>query len=193
MASDMVGPRNQIPSLAEESTFLDAPSKELCFRCHYQMASKARASTHYHPPFHTSRCTSCHETHESKTPFLLTAKYVSEWIRPIAFQSENYELCFTCHDENIVRYRNSTTITKFRNGGLNLHFLHIAREQSWSCRVCHDTHFSNREHLMTCLYVGASPSTERCGDVNFTPTGGSCYPARHRELDYDRNMPREYR
>jgi hypothetical protein len=57
---------------------------------------------------------------------------------------KKYDLCFTCHDKQLVLTAKTTGLTNFRDGETNLHFVHVNREDKGrSCRSCHDVHGSD--------------------------------------------------
>ena len=61
-----------------------------------------------------------------------------------AFDNERYALCFECHLPDMVRSRAGTGVTGFRDGDLNLHYLHVTNPKNGrSCRACHATHGSD--------------------------------------------------
>jgi hypothetical protein len=60
------------------------------------------------------------------------------------YTRDDYRLCFTCHDAAAVETRETTTLTNFRNGAKNLHYVHVDRKSKGrTCRACHETHASN--------------------------------------------------
>ena len=58
------------------------------------------------------------------------------------FDLQNYELCFFCHEQKVVLEPKSMD-TSFRNGNVNMHYLHVNREKGRTCRACHAEHASN--------------------------------------------------
>ena len=61
----------------------------------------------------------------------------------LAFAIERYDLCFSCHVSDLVKDKSGRGLTQFRNGDLNLHWLHVNREKGRNCRSCHQTHASS--------------------------------------------------
>ncbi len=60
------------------------------------------------------------------------------------FSEENYDLGFGRHEKTLVLTSKTEDLTDFRNGDLNLHFLHVNKERRGrTCRACHQTHASN--------------------------------------------------
>jgi len=101
------------------------------------------------------------------------------------FKLDDYALCFTCHDKQLVLQPKTTGLTRSRNGDDNLHFVHVNRpDKGRSCRACHATHASTHEaHVRDSVPYGKWELP-----INFTPTatGGSCAPGCHKEAPYDR-------
>ena len=44
------------------------------------------------------------------------------------YKTENYALCFDCHNKDIALNQFTTKLTDFRNGDLNLHYLHVNKD-----------------------------------------------------------------
>jgi len=101
------------------------------------------------------------------------------------FALENYGLCFSCHEKTIALNPETTTLTNFRNGSRNLHYLHINKpDKGRTCRACHETHASNSpKHIRNSVPFGAWDLP-----LNFqkTENGGSCLPGCHKLKKYDR-------
>jgi len=139
-----------------------------------------------HGPIREGNCGGCHTLHGGQETRLLAKPYPETFYE--AFAVEKYALCFTCHDKALVLDAKSTTLTKFRNGQDNLHFLHVNKaEKGRSCRACHATHASTHEaHVRDTVPFGKWELP-----INFQPTktGGSCAPGCHKEAHYDREAP----
>jgi predicted CXXCH cytochrome family protein len=136
-----------------------------------------------HGPIRDGNCGGCHNTHGSELPRLLTRTYPDAFYQ--SFALEKYELCFSCHDKQLVLAEKTTGLTGFRNGETNLHFVHINKtEKGRNCRACHETHASTNE-----LHVRDSvPYGKWQMPIAFekTDTGGSCTPGCHKRYAYDR-------
>ena len=103
-----------------------------------------------------------------------------------SFESEKYDLCFACHDKQII-LEEKTAATGFRNGEQNLHYLHVNREKGRSCRACHHEHAANQpNHIREEVPFGRWRM-----QVEFekTETGGSCSTGCHVPYKYDRASP----
>ena len=89
-------------------------------------------------------CTDCHASsidgspaglgpHGSEYPHIL--KYQYETTDGTIESAQNYELCYTCHDRNVILYTDNTF-------GERIHLRHIVEENT-PCNVCHDPHGIN--------------------------------------------------
>jgi hypothetical protein len=104
------------------------------------------------------------------------------------FDIGNYALCFSCHDQQLVLKAN-TTLTNFRDGDKNLHFVHVNRdEKGRTCKTCHEVHGSDLPKHMaaTVPFEGSNWPMP----INYTekPDGGTCAPACHAEKTYSRTQ-----
>ncbi len=141
-----------------------------------------------HGPIRDGNCSGCHSTHGSDVQFLLAKTYPAAFYQQYA--DEKYELCFSCHDRQLVQTAEARGLTNFRNGEQNLHYLHVNREKGRNCRSCHSTHASPNE-----LHVRESvPFGKWQMPIGYqkTQTGGSCAPGCHEPYEYDRDTPRVY-
>ena len=94
-------------------------------------------------------CTDCHGSdssvkaggigadgpHGSIYPHILIARYEQDSY-PINYNVSNYDLCFRCHDPNVLF---TAAGTNFSRGMKGSHWTHVIK---WSqpCSVCHDPH-----------------------------------------------------
>lgn len=171
------------------------PPSAVCFQCHNKelttpygkiMNMKAWVERFpekdRHGPVKMGACTDCHSVHGSNNWRVLKAAYPQEVYA--AYTPDVYALCFQCHDEKVFSDSKNTK-TGFRNGTLNLHAKHVNRPfKGRTCRLCHDVHASpNPHHIKVMVNFGrwAFPLYYKV-----TSTGGSCAPACHRPVRYDR-------
>jgi predicted CXXCH cytochrome family protein len=165
---------------------LRKPETELCFACHKELQTQIAAAKFKHRPASDNWCIACHLPHGSKYGKLLFADYPSTTVS--AYDPAKYALCFTCHREVIVRERYADSQTNFRNGRLNLHYLHVNRGNGGhTCRACHIEHASSQPaHIRE-----KAPSANWEIPIKFTRsnTGGSCLTGCHKEYTYDRLNP----
>ena len=173
----------------------DEPLK-LCMKCHdqKQLAPDGRTvasvseildpKLYRHGPARDGNCGGCHNVHGSDVTRLLSKPYPEAFYQP--FSVEKYDLCFSCHDKQLVLLPKTEGLTGFRNGERNLHFVHVNKaDKGRSCRACHEPHASKLPvHLRESVPYGQWELP-----INFakTTTGGSCAPGCHKPLAYDRN------
>ena len=177
---------------------LKKPVLDLCMSCHDKpilhedgtelkgMGDTLRNSAHLHGPVNEGNCAACHDPHGSVTFSLLRDAYPKTFYAP--WKKESYALCFRCHDAAAFMTVETDTLTGFRNGDRNLHFLHVNNDtKGRTCRACHDTHGSDRPlHITEGVPFGSWEIP-----INFekTASGGSCSPGCHVEKAYDRITP----
>ncbi|MBL4809678.1 MAG: cytochrome c3 family protein [Phycisphaerales bacterium] len=169
---------------------------DLCLSCHdkpmitsdgrtlIDMKTFLEENTNHHGPIRDGSCTMCHHPHASQEQNLLIQAYPKEFYAP--FGIKQYQLCFTCHQSDLVMEESGTGLTRFRQGDQNLHWLHVNQEKGRTCRACHEVHASNRPaHIRESVPFG---SIGWLLDINFEErtNGGFCAPACHKERTYDR-------
>ena len=171
-------------------------SFDLCLKCHDTdtMVStngrklqniKAWLDTNkvWHGPVETKDCSDCHDPHGADHFRLLTDDYPQEFYAP--YDASAYALCFACHREKAFSTARTTTLTKFRNGEVNLHYLHLQQGgRGRTCRACHEVHASKQpHHLREGVPYGSSGWVLKLNYVK-TPDGGSCAKTCHAEKGY---------
>jgi predicted CXXCH cytochrome family protein len=168
---------------------------DLCLSCHdtelkapdgkllADMKSLLAENDDHHGPIKQKDCSGCHNPHGSDVFRILRNPYPAKFYMPYA--DENYNLCFGCHEKTIVQNPETTKLTNFRNGEINLHFKHVNRpEKGRTCRACHETHASNHpNHIRESVPFG---TWELPINYRKTETGGSCTPGCHKLKKYDR-------
>jgi predicted CXXCH cytochrome family protein len=139
-----------------------------------------------HGPVAAEDCSACHETHGGSTFRMLAEAYPAKFYAP--FDTENYSLCFTCHNEAVVTEASTTTLTGFRDGSKNLHFVHVNKQdRGRTCRACHEVHAAPQDHLIRDgVPYGRGDWVLK---INYTrdDNGGTCEKTCHGALTYDRN------
>ena len=174
--------------------------KTLCFECHDKrikledgstlanIKAVLETGTSLHGPVAQDNCAACHEIHGGSHFRLLIKEYPPQFYAP--FQEESYALCFSCHDKELVLEPQTETLTDFRNGSMNLHFLHVNKvKKGRTCRACHETHASKRaKHIRESVPFGTGGWML---PVNFQKkdSGGSCAPGCHLPYEYNRVDP----
>ncbi|MFO0974141.1 MAG: cytochrome c3 family protein [Phycisphaerae bacterium] len=172
----------------------------LCLECHNKpiktpqgtvadMSAVLAPGKSLHGPVAQKNCAACHQIHGGDHFRLLTQEYPPEFYAP--FKEQNYALCFSCHERALVLEAKTTTLTGFRNGDTNLHYLHVNKDtKGRTCRACHETHASDQaKHIRDSVPFGKWEMPIR---FEKTETGGSCAPGCHVPYAYDRKSPRSY-
>ena len=160
----------------------------LCFSCHVDLGDYVKECKFYHGPVQEGDCDACHKPHGSLFTKLLNKYFPPEFYTP--YDEHKYDLCFECHNKDIARDQRTTTLTNFRNGDYNLHYLHVHRQKGRSCKACHDPHASVQpKHIRLEVPFGAWSYP-----IHFktTKTGGSCVVGCHKPQKYDRVNPVKY-
>jgi len=162
---------------------------QLCDSCHEEIPKKIESAASRHGVINKGMCSPCHAFHGSDLTKHWTRLFPDKFYNP--YDPELYGLCFQCHEKAQAFLEKSTTLTNFRNGNLNLHYLHVTRRKGRTCIACHDVHATNQERLIR--------SSTPFGPSNFqirivfvkTPTGGTCMMSCHVSKGYDREKPLE--
>lgn len=186
------------PHASEVDDLLNGLAYDLCVECHTQKGitdEKGRELTNFgellaanpvvHGPIAARDCSACHTPHGGNLFRLLVTEYPERFYAP--FDPANYGLCFSCHNEEAVTAENTTTLTGFRDGAQNLHFVHVNKaDRGRTCRACHEVHAAPQEHLIRDgVPYGKSGWVLK---INYTreANGGSCEKTCHGALSYDR-------
>ena len=141
-----------------------------------------------HGPIAERNCVACHQIHGGANFRLLFKAYPPEFYAP--FQEERYALCFACHERQLVHDEKTTSLTDFRNGDVNMHYLHVNKKtKGRTCRACHETHASDKAKHIRDLVPFGSGGWKLPTNFEKTDTGGRCSPGCHRPYGYDRVNP----
>ncbi len=185
------------PHFSKFKNLLIKREEPLCLSCHrsganipgfrpFDIASQLKGQEYLHGPIRQGKCAGCHDPHGSDNKKLLTAPMVTSFYAP--YNSEEYGLCFKCHDRKLLTARETTTSTRFRNGNRNLHYVHVAKEfKGRTCKTCHQTHASNGPMLISSTRGAKFGSWHISIAYTITKSGGSCTPSCHRKMTYDRD------
>lgn len=144
-----------------------------------------------HPPMKERDCSMCHAAHASKHVSLLIENYPSGFYAP--FDPKTYALCLQCHEKKPFTEEQTKDVTNFRNGSLNLHYLHVNKQvKGRTCRACHASHASDQP-----LQIRDVVPFGRSGwllPIRFgrTKNGGTCASGCHVPRTYDRESPVDY-
>lgn len=177
--------------------------KELCFECHdkeIEMPDGSKLENikkiietgkSLHGAIAQRSCVACHKIHGGSYRRLLTNEYPTDLYYP--FSENAYALCFSCHDKDLVLLERTTAVTGFRNGDLNLHYVHVNRDKKGrTCNICHDAHAANRErHIRDTVPFGPKGWPLPIGYEKL-PNGGKCLAGCHRAFEYNRVNPVTY-
>ncbi len=168
---------------------------KLCLQCHTKdyktpdgrdvppVTDLADPSLFKHGPARDGSCSGCHNVHGSSVSRLLAKPYPATFYAP--FKLADYDLCFSCHNKDLVLLPKTTGLTNFRNGDENLHYVHVNKDvRGRTCRACHATHASTRANLIRNWVPFGSWKLP----INYTATktGGACAPGCHQPMRYDR-------
>lgn len=169
------------PHQSDNMYMLKASGAALCMTCHDSAEFSGKS---VHAPVADGNCVSCHSTHGTKYPHLLKASVPDDMYQ--SFSKENFALCFSCHKDSLADSRLTDVDTKFRNGIVNLHFVHVNKaEKGRSCKVCHDPHASNQPRLISSKVPGFGRWRI---PIRYTKSavGGTCVVGCHKPKSYDR-------
>jgi predicted CXXCH cytochrome family protein len=182
------------PHLSQVDHLLISEESDTCLKCHDEpikvgqhelerIGQLLAANPRHHGPLQSRECSGCHKPHGSANFRLLTDQYPNETYTP--FEKSKYDLCFRCHESTLVTEERTTTLTGFRDGERNLHFVHVNKvPRGRTCGLCHQVHASTLPK-----HIGV---TVRFGEwdlplgFNKTETGGSCSPGCHSPKKYER-------
>ena len=168
-------------------------SKEMCLSCHDEqitvgereiesVADNLEKGQVIHEPIKSGDCTTCHSPHSGDYANLLIASYpVKQYAEATV---ENFELCFVCHDSELLTEETTRFATSFRNGNKNLHFLHISGNRGRNCNLCHDLHGAPNKHILQNTVMFGK--WEMPLGLELTEHGGSCATGCHKRLEYSR-------
>lgn len=189
------------PHFSDYTKQLVAKPVDLCMNCHdkpldtpsgkiLDMKTYLAENNDHHGPIRQKDCSACHNTHGSDN-----FRMLREYFPPLfyaSFDAKNYALCFNCHEKTLVLEQKTTTLTNFRNGDQNLHFVHVNKNiKGRTCRACHDAHATrNLKHIRDAVPFGgwALPIQHK-----ISKTGGQCSPGCHQTFAYDRKSPAKNR
>ncbi|MCY2930693.1 MAG: cytochrome c3 family protein [Planctomycetota bacterium] len=173
---------------------------KICLRCHDRPVKAAdghmvadmkpvlTASKFRHGPVKYGTCTGCHDSHAAGEASLLIARFPKTFYAP--FNVENYALCFLCHEKQVVLQPKTKVLTEFRNGDVNMHYLHVNRDpKGRTCKACHAVHGSDLPNHMAADVPFEGSGWAMPIQYEKTPDGGRCAPGCHGPAGYDRRQP----
>jgi len=169
---------------------------DLCLSCHnvdtmmgangkklQNMKAWLENNPDWHGPIKHKDCVACHQPHGGNQFRLLDGNYPKEFYAP--YDPATYDLCFTCHKEKAFSTAQTTTLTRFRDGEKNLHFVHLQQPgRGRTCRACHEVHASKQKrHIRDGVPYGSGGWVLKL-NYQQTATGGSCQKTCHQERGY---------
>lgn len=187
------------PHASKAQQLLKDRQEVLCLNCHDKpvVADDGRTipdmsptlkRKFLHGPVRAGDCAACHTVHGGQNARLLVKQFPDTFYT--SFNLTNYALCFSCHSPDLVLTKQTDSLTGFRNGDLNLHYLHVNRdEKGRTCKACHDIHGSDRPDHIASEVPFENSQWSMPIDFKKTATGGSCSPGCHAPMSYDRDEP----
>jgi predicted CXXCH cytochrome family protein len=185
------------PHVSDYVKQLVSEPAQLCLGCHDRqyggqnggvanMKEFLEGNTDHHGPIRQNDCSSCHNTHGSGN-FRMLREFFPRLFYA-GYSRDNYRLCFMCHEQTLADDEKTATLTKFRNGDHNLHFVHVNKAvKGRTCRACHDAHATNNpRHIRDAVPFG---SWQLPVGFTKTETGGQCLSGCHQRFSYDRQKP----
>jgi predicted CXXCH cytochrome family protein len=181
------------PHVSNFEPLLKAGGSDLCLSCHNKplgdlinMKAWLDANPDKHGPVRSGDCTGCHNPHGSNYRRILINTFPQDFYT--AYSQDKYGLCFTCHNKDIAEEEYTTTLTGFRNGDKNLHYVHVNKNpKGRTCRACHEVHAGRQaKHIRERVPFG-----KLSYPIHYTKTanGGSCVVGCHVQRGYDRLHP----
>lgn len=182
-----------LPHNSDNAGLLKEEGDKLCLTCHNKDIKndstiirniKSKLNKRFvHQPIKDDGCKICHSAHSSVNRNLLQNEFPNDFY--VSSDPKKYAMCFKCHDQRIILLENTDSITGFRDGTKNLHFLHTGGEKGRNCNTCHDIHGSDNFHLINdrvkfgnwMMNIGYKSSEN----------GGSCMPGCHQNKSYSRD------
>jgi len=181
------------PHASSEDKNLLLKEKDLCLSCHDRTYPKESGDIinikkllinkeFTHGAIVQKGCTACHDPHGSDNAHLLIKAFPEGNYAQGTYKS--FKLCFKCHNKEKINVAETDTLTGFRNGTKNLHFVHVNKDKGRSCINCHNVHAADNKHMITDRTTFGNWKMP----LNYTvlDNGGSCRPGCHTEKTYTR-------
>lgn len=157
---------------------LKQPDPDMCLSCHPIIQGQVML----HSAIDNGGCMICHQPHGAKNRALLSESYPED--EYMNATTENFGLCFLCHEADLMNAERTEWATNFRNMDRNLHQLHINGVKGRNCKLCHNLHVSKQKYLIEeSILFG---SWEMQMNFSYDENGGSCLPGCHGKKTYVR-------
>ena len=181
------------PHSSSFAKLLITEKKDICMNCHNKSLSKdnkpvinmlqlVKTKKYLHKVLETGGCTPCHLPHGSDYPKLLVAAFPGGNYLPAV--RDSFDLCFQCHDSDLLEKELTTDATNFRNGDKNLHFKHMHDTKARNCINCHDVHGADNPHLIADKVLFGKWDLPIV--FSASESGGSCRTGCHGTKSYTR-------
>ena len=171
---------------------------DLCIECHStdemtddsgrpmtNLKSLLAESHMHHGPVGNKDCSACHATHGGQNFRMLVSDYPAKFYA--AYDKDNYELCFGCHETDVFDSADNAKLTGFRDGDRNLHYLHVNKtRRGRTCRACHEVHAAPQTHMIRDGVPYGASNWELKINYTGTENGGSCAKTCHQTKPYSR-------
>lgn len=156
----------------------------ICSDCHDNIAGNKIS----HKPVEEGKCLLCHSPHGGLAEKLLVKEYTAKPF--VNYRDDSYQLCFSCHARDLLRFPDTSFSTGFRDGERNLHYLHVNKEKRGrNCILCHKVHGSDSPKLIASKV--AFGKWQLPLHFEKTETGGSCTPGCHKMESYNRQKGKQ--
>ena len=184
------------PHLSDGEHLLKGRMDNVCAACHVKPILTAGGRTiaavapsvlgkNLHGPIRAGDCSACHQAHGSENGSLLRKPFPESFYAP--FDVQTYALCFTCHEKDLVMQQQTTTLTNFRDGSRNLHYVHVHQsEKGRTCKTCHEIHGSDLPNHMASSVPFEGSTWAMPIRYERRPDGGRCSPGCHQSYTYSR-------
>jgi predicted CXXCH cytochrome family protein len=170
---------------------------DLCINCHGKDGVKDHTgkdlanfkkllaeNKEHHGPVASKDCSACHKPHGSDFFRLLGLEYPPQFYSP--YDRKLYALCWECHESSLVEAAETTTLTNFRDGNRNLHYVHVDKaDRGRTCRACHEVHASKQPHQIRDEVPYGTKGYMLKINYAPTPTGGTCTKTCHPTKSYN--------
>lgn len=186
------------PHFSSRKFHLIKPPRTLCLNCHTKdiktrsgrkiigVKPELAKEMRLHGPLATEDCGKCHQPHGNDKFSFLRKSYPRTFYSP--YKPEIYALCFGCHNKSLAANSRTPTATKFRNGNVNLHYIHVNKpDKGRTCRACHANHATRNPHMLTDSTSFGTWSIPI--KYKESKNGGTCVSGCHWSMSYDRENP----